>query len=214
MINKKGFTLLELVIVIGILAVLGAVSVLVLNPAQLFAQARDTTRIEDMSVLRNALALMVSTINAPEMDGSGALACATMCFVQESAPGSVAIAENCGGRHAVARLITEDNDRTVDGTGWIPANMTLVPGGPALSVLPIDPTNSATYFYSYVCDNSEKTYELNAKMESSRYRCGGSDDKERTDGGNKPVTAATACNATQPSQDEVYELGTDAGLNL
>ena len=34
---KKGFTLIELVIVIGILAILATVVVLVLNPAQLLA---------------------------------------------------------------------------------------------------------------------------------------------------------------------------------
>lgn len=207
MINKKGFTLLELVIVIGILAVLGAVSVLVLNPAQLFAQARDTTRIEDMSVLRNALALYVSTVSSPEMDYTGALACSTMCFVQESGT----MAANCGGRYAVASVTTEDNDRTVDGTGWIPVDLNSVPGGPALSVLPVDPTNDSTYFYSYACDNTAKTYELNANLESTRYCAGGTEDKESKDGGNMnevPIPLVV-CSGTA-----VYEVGTDAGLNL
>src|SRR3989344_5165654 len=91
---SKGFTLLELVIVIGILAVLGAVSVLVLNPAQLFAQARDTTRIEDMSVIRNALALYVSTVSTPSMGDTAD------CY--SSADLSVATA-GCQGAGATAR---------------------------------------------------------------------------------------------------------------
>ena len=205
MSQQKGFTLLELVIVIGILAVLGAVSVLVLNPAQLFAQARDTTRIEDLSVMRNAIALYVSTVSSPDMDG-GVSSCSDKCFVQES----TGIAENCGGRHTALRLITEDNDRTVDGTGWVPVNFSSVPGGPALSVLPVDPSNTSTYFYSYACNNTDKTYELNANLESTRYCANGDDDKETTDGGNmNSIGDGTDCNGTA-----VYEVGTEAGLDL
>lgn len=194
-INKKGFTLLELVIVIGILAVLGAVSVLVLNPAQLFAQARDTTRLNDIGVMRNAIALYVSTVSSPDMDGS--LACATDCFVNDG----TGMAANCGGRHAVARVTTPNLDRAVDGTGWIPVNFTAVSGGPALSVLPVDPTkytDGSAYFYSYACDNTTKTYELNANLESTRYTSG-DDNREDTDGGD---------------DDNIYEVGTDSGLDL
>src|SRR3989344_2422613 len=177
--NQKGFTLLELIIVIGILAVLGAVSVLVLNPAQLFAQARDTTRIEDLGVLRNAIALYVSTVSSPDMDT--AQDCSVSCFVHST---SAAPAALCGGRHAGGNVPTAP--RTVAGAGWVPVNLGAVPGGPALSVLPVDPTADATYFYSYACNNTAKTYELNANMESPRYATGGSDDKETDtkDGGN------------------------------
>jgi prepilin-type N-terminal cleavage/methylation domain-containing protein len=41
----KGFTLIELLIVIAILAILATAVVLVLNPAQILAQARDAQRI-------------------------------------------------------------------------------------------------------------------------------------------------------------------------
>ncbi len=109
---SKGFTLLELIIVIGILAVLGAVSVLVLNPAQLFAQARDTTRVEDMAVMRNALALYSSTVSSPKLDGPGAQSCATMCFVHTGG-----MAANCGGGPAAAWGTTATRGRTVGGTG-------------------------------------------------------------------------------------------------
>lgn len=199
--NKKGFTLLELVIVIGILAVLGAIAVLVLNPAQLFAQARDTTRIEDMGVIRNALALYVSTLSSPDLDGATA-SCATLCYTA-----ATGVTANCGGRHALARVTAIDATREVDGNGWLPVDFTGVPGGAPLSALPLDPTNNATYFYSYACDNTNKTFELNANMESTRYCSGGTDDKETKDGGN--LNTGTDCTGTA-----VYELGTDNGLDL
>ena len=192
---SKGFTLLELIIVIGILAVLGAVSVLVLNPAQLFAQARDTTRIEDLAVIRNALALYASTVSSPDLDGPGLVSCAASCMVGVAGTGV-----NCGARHVQATK--EDvTTRAVDGTGWIPVNFTLIPGGPALSALPVDPSNTTTYFYSYACDNTAKTFELDANMESTRYAAGGTDDKETNtkDGGNN---------------NNIYELGNASGLAL
>lgn len=190
--TKKGFTLLELVIVIGILAILGAVSVLVLNPAQLLAQARDTTRIEDIGVVRNALALYVSTVSSPDLDG-GTNSCATLCYV-----GASGVAANCGSRHG-SKTTTADTTREVDGNGWIPVDLSGIPGGAPLSVLPVDPTNDATYFYSYACDNTAKTFELNANLESTRYSSGGPDDREGGDGGNDA---------------NLYEVGTAPGLSI
>jgi type IV pilus assembly protein PilA len=42
---KAGFTLIELLIVIGVLAILATVVVLVLNPTEMFKQARDSQRL-------------------------------------------------------------------------------------------------------------------------------------------------------------------------
>ncbi|MFA6495411.1 MAG: type II secretion system protein, partial [Candidatus Paceibacterota bacterium] len=53
--SPKSFTLIELLIVIGILAVLVAAIVITLNPAQLLAQARDSKRQQDLSALNQAL---------------------------------------------------------------------------------------------------------------------------------------------------------------
>ena len=62
---KKGFTLLELLIVIAILAILATATILVLNPAELLKQARDSQRVTDIANLNSALSLYVTAVSSP-----------------------------------------------------------------------------------------------------------------------------------------------------
>ncbi|TSD01961.1 MAG: Uncharacterized protein Athens071426_601 [Parcubacteria group bacterium Athens0714_26] len=195
--QRKGFTLVELLIVIGILAILATVTVLVLNPAQLFAQARDSQGVSDLGTLNSALAYYLSTASTTDLDGS-TTDCSTRCYVQTTGLTGNGCAGAGTARHG-AKTVTIDADRTVDSLGWIPVYIGGAVGGSPISVLPVDPTNTTTYFYSYACDNTNKTYELDANLESARYIQDGSDDKESTDGGNVPT---------------LFELGTDPGLDL
>src|SRR3989344_2274425 len=52
---RKGFTLVELLIVIGILAVLLAIVLIALNPARQFSQANNTKRSSDVNAILNAV---------------------------------------------------------------------------------------------------------------------------------------------------------------
>lgn len=53
--QQKGFTLIEILVVIGIIAVLAAVVIVALNPARQFAQARNTQRWSNINTLLNAV---------------------------------------------------------------------------------------------------------------------------------------------------------------
>ena len=57
--SKKtfGFTLIELLIVIGILAILALFIVLVINPVEILAQTRDSTRADELRTLNDSLNL-------------------------------------------------------------------------------------------------------------------------------------------------------------
>lgn len=199
--QKKGFTLIELLIVIAILAILATVVLLVINPVQMFAQARDSQRLYDLQTLSNATALYLTTVAPPDLSGSGAFACGTTFGA--SVTGAT---DDFTGASAIWTSFTGG----VDGTGWVPIAYTGITGGSPLSALPKDPTNTvaSTYYYTYSCNNTSPNewFEFNAVMESCRYgysNCAagaaGADDVESTDGG---------------SNLNIYEVGNDPGLDL
>ena len=136
---KRGFTLLELLIVIGILAILAATTVLVLNPAELLKQARDSQRVSDLATLNSALGMYVTDVSSPDLGTSA------NCDVYND--GTNEIIANCGGRHVGTTV--SSTLRTVDNTGWLPVPFSGISGGSPLPVLPIDPSHNSTYFYSY-----------------------------------------------------------------
>lgn len=176
---KKGFTLIELLIVIGIISILATAVVLVLNPAQLLAQARDATRISDLGSVKSAIGLYLAT--------------ATSTTITTTSRGSFSATCWFGAACATA-CATLNASTAVDGTGWVAVNLTNTTGGSALASLPKDPINDATYQYAYNGEDANKTFELNANLESTKYQ-----PLEGTDGGNCPA---------------IYEVGTAPGLTL
>ncbi len=192
---KKGFTLIELLIVIGILAILATATILVLNPAQLFAQARDSQRISDMSALKSAIGFYLATAATPGLQAAGGTCAANYWSSVTPAARRLTGVSNIAQSANIAL--------TVGGAGWVPVNFGDASGGAPLSSLPKDPTNATVsgveYNYQYGCDNVNRWFEIDAKMESTRYSNTGTNDVESTDGGN--VVG-------------VYEIGNDPALDL
>ncbi len=180
--HKKGFTLIELLIVIGILGILAAAVVIVLNPGELLAQARDSSRIADMDSARSALSLYLSDVTSPTLTAG---------------PFST-INATCGFTTCTVRTIY-----AIDGTGWVGVNLSAISGGSPLPNLPRDPTGNATYQYAYKADNTNKTFELDARLESQKHRI-----KMTTDGGDKNICT------TWTEETCYYEAGNAPGLAL
>ncbi len=184
---KRGFTLIELLVVIAILAVLAVAVVVVMNPAELIKQARDTTRISDLAALNSAISLYLSDVASP------AIGTAAFCTYGSATKG--------------AKECTASTSTLVTGAGWVTINFTSISSGSPLARLPMDPNNGSTNcgagadacFYEFIpTDNTTLTYEIDASMESAKYT-NVTTGVETTDGGN----SATA-----------YEIGNDPGLDI
>jgi len=168
---KKGFTLLELLIVIGILAILSTTMILVLNPAEILRKTRDSRRMTDLVTLRDAINYYLTDVTSPSI---GATA---------TSYNNVSISVSCTSFAGAATSTAQ----TVDGTGWIPINFTSMAGGSLIPSLPLDPNptayNATTGRYYVYLVSANNTFELVANMESDYYKNGGTGDVESKDGG-------------------------------
>lgn len=197
--SPRGFTLLELIIVIAAVAILSVVVLLTLNPAEMLKQARDAQRISDLQTMKRALSLYITDVSSPTIAKS-----ATTCYTSTTST----INATCGGRHNTTSqgTSTDANLTKVDGTGWVGSNgttggpdLTKISAGAPISQWPKDPINNNTYFYSYVGSTTTNFFEFNADMESAKYSNGGAKDVESRDGGNNSA---------------IFEAGTAKGLDL
>ncbi len=135
--QNKGFTLIELMVVIAVIAVLAGALMLAINPNSIVQKGRDAKRIQDIDTLAKAinLALANSEITLA--------AYGTSCSTCTSATGSL----------------------VVDGTGYV--KFTIPTGKTGLSVflatLPSDPTNTGNYVYRF--GSTTTGFELNCAFE-------------------------------------------------
>jgi len=203
---KKGFTLLELLIVIGIIAILSVILVIVLNPAETLRKARDSQRMSDLNALKTALGIYITSTSTPYLTGTDNIGCKTgsgggsyssgdkiyYSLANTSAITDMSIDGGAGGV-PLATQAGSTNLTLTDGTGWLPVNFDSLTSGSPISNLPLDPINtiadlnavvSTDLIYRYACNATSLTFEINAQLESDAYTI--TDDRRKKDGGNNP----------------------------
>lgn len=203
--RARGFTLLELIIVIAILSVLSVAVVLVINPAETLRKGRDSTRLSDLAALKSAVSLYTIDASPVLLDNDAAVdRCATTTYISVLA-GIGGVTDEIIGGSSVVFDTPLANLSLTNGTGWLPVNLGNISGGTPLSNMPLDPVNNAVQpattgcvastlalvtecalTYVYRCsDLTTPSFEINAQLESVQYsQIVGGDDYEGNDGGN------------------------------
>lgn len=178
--DQKGFSLLELLLVIAAISILGSVILVAINPTETLRKSRDAQRISDLETLKSALTTYVTDVPTANLDyfPSG-YSSHNSCFnntafaqIFYSLPnvsiGCMHVADGGIQEGSDAQGTFNDiffcrytnNGNVVDGTGWVPVNFNTIPGGSPIKLLPADPVNSVTdpydpnsssLVYRYVC---------------------------------------------------------------
>ncbi|MDQ3014551.1 MAG: type II secretion system GspH family protein [bacterium] len=76
--NNRGFTLIEILIVISLIAILATVVLVAINPGRQFAQARNSQRLSNINSILNA-------INQNMADNKGIFKCASVATLPAAA---------------------------------------------------------------------------------------------------------------------------------
>ena len=163
--------MIELLIALGILALISTIVVLIINPTQLVAQARDAQRVSDLKRIDTAIQLNRNSLDET-LIGYDTLP-DNIVYVSLPDTNSI-LTDNCGtsGEYSLPALTTGwqyrcvaslTNLRKIDGNGWIPVTFTSVSTNPLLS-LPVDPVNNSNYYYAYTKSNGSATV-----IESNKY---------------------------------------------
>jgi len=159
---QKSFTLVELLIVIGIIAVLTTAVIVTLNPLDYLKQARDAQRVSDLDSINKALLVLES---------QGYTSFGNPNTVYVSIPDTSSTCANLGLPSLPSgwsySCVTQANLQRIDGNGWIPVNFSQS-RALSFSKLPIDPINATSTgnYYTYVTGGS---WELTSLLESDKY---------------------------------------------
>ena len=191
---NKGFTLVELLAVVTILATIATATVIIMNPVEMIRQTEDAVKLNDLNSIHQVLNLFRS--NRP----GGSLGSPNVVYISipSDSPTCVGLGLPTLPAGWNYRCVTAANLRNINGTGWIPVNFTAITGRIPLTTLPIDPINTVASgsYYAYVTDGNR--WEIFTPLMSQRHGInGGASDMVSRDGGNDPY---------------IYEVGTNLSI--
>ena len=136
--SQKGFTLIEIITALGVLAVLASIALVVINPVAQFQKAQDARRKSDLAQIQRALEAYYQDFGQyPSFTGC----------CQTSSPGEFPFTINTGEG--------DRNDAIEWGTTW----------APYMDILPVDPNSSKFYVYWSDANNGFQTYRIYASLD-------------------------------------------------
>lgn len=170
--TARGFTLVELLVVIAIIAILAAVVVLIINPLELTRRTRDASRLTDLANIQQA-------INVALQEGTAA--------------GQQSPACNSNVANTTCTDTSVAGTRLTDGTGWVRVNFA-GQSNVTVPTLPIDPTNTAggTGLHYTYC-GSGTNWKIMTHLESAQQTTA-PNDRRAVDGGTDALSYEVGSN--------------------
>ncbi|MFQ5452202.1 MAG: type II secretion system protein [Candidatus Paceibacterota bacterium] len=165
--HNQGFTLIEILIVIGLIAILAVVALLAINPAQAQKRTRDIQRMKDLSTIEGVLSQWIADGNGPTTGKCLDPIVGGTC----NSSASTGTSESCSSNFLQEDLCKYANSIPVD-----PLN-----GNTVAFVNGAGSTTSTVA--QYIVGLSGVDYEVNARLESPQ-----NDDRVASDGGNDLTT--------------------------
>mgnify|MGYP003392617483 CR=1 FL=1 len=194
--RTKAFTLVELLIVIAILAILAAAVIIIINPTEMTRSAKDAERLSSLKSINDSLSLALLEVPASSFGAYNTIS-VSVPDTSATCANLVLPALQTGWSY---RCVTEANLRNTNGTGWIPADLSVIKGGAPISSLPVDPVNAVGSDNYYIYVNSPTGWELDTRLESVKMGFSATaPSKPSLDGGNN---------------DFIYEVGTNLAAFL
>ncbi len=122
--SEEGFTLIEILVVIGIIAILAAIVIIAINPARQFAQARDSQRVSNVNAILNAIGQRIADNKGVFAGSIGTQICPTLPDVATEITSDTATATSTSAKLGclvptyISVLPTDPSSPTAPSTGY------------------------------------------------------------------------------------------------